>query len=127
MPNLRTLVDSGQVDIYAYGTSEGVSKAWDTRGRKRNAHAEALANAGFKHTGRDASGFHRYSKEANGFHHTVRVDPKTGQWAHRFQVDKQLGGYGWAGTRPTPSDNPGSNADTLKTYLGNRDNFKKSK
>lgn len=59
MPNLRQILDKKtMIQIHAYGTPEGVSKAWDTRGRGQKS-AEA-ASTPEEH--RDAANYHR-SKE----------------------------------------------------------------
>jgi hypothetical protein len=50
--------------IRAYGTSEGSSKGWDTRGRgKKNDHAEVMQKHGFAYRGKvpGSPNIHRYA------------------------------------------------------------------
>lgn len=78
--------------ISAYGTGEGATKGWDTRGRGRNEHADVMKKHGFAYRGK-SGGLHRYASvtpnpkhEGSGFgknlDHNVWVDQQTGRWAH---------------------------------------------
>lgn len=117
--NLNEAIDiyaRGSEEVKAYGTSDGVTKAWDTRGRKTHS---VLVSQGFHYSGKDAgSGLHRYigkshtaddtTGKSRTMRHQVFVDPKTGAWAHE---------YGLHGTSSAIGRGSGPDAKSLDNYI----------
>lgn len=113
-----------RAELEAYGTSEGASKGWDTRGRNPNAHASVLKKAGFQYRGKQGSGrfaLHRYSavtenprhdKDDGGFgknlFHNVWVDEHSGSWGHEASLNRSNMAQGRS---------HGGGSDSLDKYL----------
>lgn len=67
------------ISLRAYGTSEGVEKAWDTRGRG----AKVLKKLGYRPIEKDPSV--PYDRDVNIYRtprHDLAVNTKSGHWSH---------------------------------------------
>lgn len=69
----------GPEQVTSAGTSEGVRKAWDTRGRGQ--HARILKQNGFKKLPNEKDNLLRYQHPDKGI---VAVRP-SGSWAHHYR------------------------------------------
>lgn len=81
----------GLARLLAYGTSEGVKKAWDSRGRVQQDHHTVLRNAGFTYYGRRAKGEPAlHTKDVGKEHHVVLVF-QDGSWRHETGTNREAG------------------------------------